>query len=1173
MTRLIGVLTVSVGLFLSDGHPQSLTEDFTTISSSWNSPIPSAWQAQGGSALQGQYAPNTRYILSYTPGLNWTDYTVDFTFTAPGWGYEPASLNLYVRYKDVNNGYTVQISKFNGTRIGIFKNVNGASSTLAEVNFTLASPETLRVSVVGSSIGVYRGSILLVSATDSQFTSGTVGFEGVHSPIAMDRVVVASAGSTATDGYRIVAVKGEEKTVWTMKLDGSQLTKVPITESAWMSLANGQLIFSSASQGGQGIGVYVMNIDGSGLRKVAGSSSTIVYPGYKIAIAPDGARVAYAGSDAGDPYSGFNLWVAKLDGSSVNKIMRNTSKHTLDPAWGPGEKIYFAHMPVGNAYAQYPVSISSDGSNYVAYSQVFTQYMNYNSRTGRIIASRSFSGAEHLVTLNSDCSDEQSIPGATRFVWPDWDPVDNAVYAVGMDDGNIYRVDVATGAKTKLTTTGGFSFLDIGTTAASGTAPAITTQPVSAAVSQGANTTFSVIASGTPAPTYQWRKDGTAISGATSATLALANLQSADAGSYSVVVTNSAGSVTSSPANLAVTATAPLITTQPQSQTVNQGQSATLTVTATGAAPISYQWRKDGTDLGGATSATLSISNVQSTNAGSYSVIVRNSVGSVTSSTVPLAVNIQPAISTQPQGLSVAPGSSASFSVTASGTAPLSYQWFKDGTPIGGATGTTLTLSAVQTTNAGNYTVVITNSAGSVTSGVAALAVNAGVPPTITAQPADQSVTAGATATFTVGVSGTSPFTYQWRFNGAAISGATNNPLVLANVVPTNAGSYTVLVTNATGTANSATSAAAILTVTQPPVITTAPADQSAPLGGSVVFSVVASGASPLSYQWSKDGRAITAANNAILSLTNLTYNDAGSYSVAVSNGAGTTTSRTVTLIVSQPESKIVNVSVRTTAGAGSESLIVGFVISGQGAGKPILVRGIGPSLAQFDVTGVLVDPQLTLYRDTVSLLSNDDWGSGTAAAVDQLAALFGSTGAFQLNRNSKDAALRTALNAGAYSANVTSTAGTGIALVELYDADFAAAPRFSNVSARSQVGVGAGILIVGFAIRGNAPMKVMVRGVGPALAAFGVSGVLANPQLVLLKDNNDVVDSNDDWWRNGGAQALAPVFTATGAFPLTNGTADAALLAVLQPGSYTAQVKGAENTTGVALVEVYEVP
>ena len=173
-----------------------------------------------------------------------------------------------------------------------------------------------------------------------------------------------------------------------------------------------------------------------------------------------------------------------------------------------------------------------------------------------------------------------------------------------------------------------------------GTGPAITTQPSSQTVSSGANVTFSVVATGSPTPTYQWKKDGIDIPGATLPSCPLQNVQAGDAGSYTVVVTNSAGTVTSSAATLTVNSdVAPAITEQPQSQTVMAGAVTSFNVTATGTPAPTYQWEKDGVVISGATSSTYLISSAQVANDGVYTVVVSSSAGSVTSSGATLTVS------------------------------------------------------------------------------------------------------------------------------------------------------------------------------------------------------------------------------------------------------------------------------------------------------------------------------------------------------------------------------------------------------------------------------------------------------------------------------------------------------------------------------------------------------
>src|SRR5437588_261516 len=218
-------------------------------------------------------------------------------------------------------------------------------------------------------------------------------------------------------------------------------------------------------------------------------------------------------------------------------------------------------------------------------------------------------------------------------------------------------------------------------------APAITTQPASQMVVAGQTATFTVTATGTAPLSYQWQKNGTAISAATVASYTTSATTAADSGDqFTVVVSNAVGSVTSSAAVLTVNAAlvAPTITTQPASQMVSAGQAATFTVAATGTAPLSYQWQRNGTAIGGATAASYTTPATTASDSGAqFTVVVSNAAGSVTSNAAALTVNaalVAPTITTQPASQTVSAGQTATFTVTASGTAPLSYQWQKNGT-------------------------------------------------------------------------------------------------------------------------------------------------------------------------------------------------------------------------------------------------------------------------------------------------------------------------------------------------------------------------------------------------------------------------------------------------------------------------------------------------------------
>ena len=265
------------------------------------------------------------------------------------------------------------------------------------------------------------------------------------------------------------------------------------------------------------------------------------------------------------------------------------------------------------------------------------------------------------------------------------------------------------------------------------TAPSITQQPADQSVTVGQTATFSVTADGTAPFSYQWQKNSTAIAGATSASYTTPAAATGDSASlYAVIVSNSAGSVTSASAKLTVAAAAgaPTITLQPTDQGVVAGQSATFSVTAAGTAPLSYQWQKNSTALPGATSAAYTTAAAAVADSGAiYTVIVSNAAGSVTSQSATLTVTATasaPSITVQPADQSVTAGQTATFSVTASGTSPLSYRWQKNAASIAGAASASYTTPATATTDSGAvYAVVVSNATGSVTSRSAKLTVAA----------------------------------------------------------------------------------------------------------------------------------------------------------------------------------------------------------------------------------------------------------------------------------------------------------------------------------------------------------------------------------------------------------------------------------------------------------------
>lgn len=282
-------------------------------------------------------------------------------------------------------------------------------------------------------------------------------------------------------------------------------------------------------------------------------------------------------------------------------------------------------------------------------------------------------------------------------------------------------------------------------------------------------------------------------------------------------------------------------------------------------------------------------------------------------------------------------------------------------------------------------------------------------------------------------------------------------------------------------------------------------------------------------------------------------------------------------------DDRLINVSsrLRVTSGDGANAFISGFVIAGA-APKQVLIRGVGPTLAQQGVTDAMPNPRIVLYNSRGEvILENDDWGND--AAIAEAASR---TGAFALPSGSLDAALIATLAPGPYTVQLVPAGGAGSGLIEVYDMNNIEAQTETplvNISSRGFVGVGAEArLTAGFVVLGNAPKRILLRGVGPTLTSLDVPGALVDSQLVLQAQDGRLLAQNDDWGTPqaidanqipAAAAEISAIASQVGAFALPVGSKDAALVVTLMPGVYTASVTGASNVTGAALVEVYEIP
>ncbi len=311
--------------------------------------------------------------------------------------------------------------------------------------------------------------------------------------------------------------------------------------------------------------------------------------------------------------------------------------------------------------------------------------------------------------------DGVNIPGAVYDMF--WLP------AVSAADAGTYRV-IVTNDVGSVTSAGAVL------TATAPVAPTVVSQPVSTTVASGEMAQFSVTVNGSDPLRFQWQRNGVDIPGAVLNVLMLPSVAVGDAGTYRVIVTNAAGSVTSTGAVLTVTApVAPTIAAQPMSTTVTAGDPATFVALAEGSGPLSYQWLRDGAAISGATGAVYTIpATALADNGAHFQVRVSNAVGSVLSAQATLTVKplvvAAPQITSQPADTSAAAGNTALFVVLATGTPAPTYQWYRNGSAIAGATGATYTTpTLVAGDNGATFSVVVTNSQGSVTSRNATLTV------------------------------------------------------------------------------------------------------------------------------------------------------------------------------------------------------------------------------------------------------------------------------------------------------------------------------------------------------------------------------------------------------------------------------------------------------------------
>ncbi len=867
--------------------------------------------------------------------------------------------------------------------------------------------------------------------------------------------------------------------------------------------------------------------------------------------------------------------------------------------------------------------------------------------------------------------------------------------------------------------------------------PRIATQPAAQSATLGGTATFTVSATGNAPLTYQWSLDGDEIAGATAATLSLTNIQVAHLGGYSVVVTNALGSITSAAAVLSLgsgsdsgaiswdfSAATPASALPPDvtGGTITQGNNNGTTALLTSVSVASGYAGVSGGNNAGAAARVGALDRTAGTGSaffeftftpasGRQLIVTSLSFGARSTATGPQAFGVFTNLDNFTTPIVTGPLAANSVWTLIAPTFPA----------FAGVPGSALTIRIYGYAGVGNAGAGTANwRIDDLKLGLGVIA-NTATPPVITRQPGNITAIAGRTTTLAVVATGTPPPTFQWRKGGVPIPGAIGDTLTLTNVTPAQIGAYSVVVTNS---AASITSTTVALTVLRRSYAGSyfgtigAPAGSGSPSGGSFAlwvredntgvllgyeripaflgdlpaggyvdhtrtylsrkvsvdengaFNFEATsyiptsafrggvipnppvtapiapltvsratfrgnisdngtltgflGASTLAATKSPDngpnaafagfylaevagGSAetlaiVSSAGQALVVVQTSGTIDAGTGSVDAAGKASVTTfgSQSVAATLDATRSafsanltdgqgstmtfagfaesspalaaqRLVNLSTRASAGTGDQVAIVGFVVAGLES-KSVLIRGIGPSLRSFGVPTALAAPRLDLMRGSTVIATNTGWG--TSGNTAELASAALGSGAFPLAANSADCAILTTLAPGNYTAVVTASDGrAGVTLVEVYDRSGGSnLQRLVNVSTRASTGTGDNTLIAGLVVSGTAPKRVLIRAAGPSLATFGVPTVLARPQLTLFSGST-VIAQNAGWSASADTAAIAEAALRVGAFAFASTSADSAILINLAPGAYTAQVTSVDGATGTALVEVYELP
>lgn len=415
-------------------------------------------------------------------------------------------------------------------------------------------------------------------------------------------------------------------------------------------------------------------------------------------------------------------------------------------------------------------------------------------------------------------------------------------------------------------------------------APVILSQDQGAVACNGDNVSLGVSVSGLLI-TYQWQKNGSDIQGEVGNYLQMQNVSSTDNGAYTCFIENACGYISSDPA-LVMVNSVPQIITQPQNDTICIGLQAQIFVTASGSG-LNYQWRKNGVDISGANNYVYTFSNVQLSDAGSYSCIVWNNCDTITSYTAVLSIGYMPDITAQPISAAKCAGENASFYTSlGGGTPPFYYNWMHNGVSTG-ITVNSITVSNIEASDAGYYYCAMTSVCGTFYSDSALLTVKQS--PSIVTQPETFVGCEGDTASFEVKAAGAEPLMYQWKKQTINVGGATESIYNIPGIDIGDVNYYSCLVTNACGSILSDT--AYLLVKPAPHAYSISPLTQSMCEGNAAQITVQSPvPASQFGFTWLKDGDFYANAHESI-TISNVAGSHSGNYQCVVHNICGSDTS------------------------------------------------------------------------------------------------------------------------------------------------------------------------------------------------------------------------------------------------------------------------------------------